>query len=136
MTIFLLQRTIYCGVRGKNRKSMQVIGTNVRIRYAVIEARRSDADCECFVIGYRNRESLRNVIAGSRIVATGFTSREAASDQRLQLAMSNHRSIHFSAVTLIAWLSRSYLRMMHSPVLSFLGRVFLRPPIETSSEAP
>lgn len=43
--------------------------------YAIIEAVRSDAAPERFVISYRNELSLRQVIAGSCIVATGFLSR-------------------------------------------------------------
>jgi hypothetical protein len=48
------------------------------IRYAVIEALRSEGAPELFVISYRNENSLRLVIADFCIVATGFDSREEA----------------------------------------------------------
>ena len=48
------------------------------VHYAVIEAIRTQAPPELFVISYRNEKSLRLLIADFCIVATGFTSREAA----------------------------------------------------------
>jgi hypothetical protein len=48
------------------------------LRYAVIEALRTEADPERFVIAYRTEQSLHNVIAASCIVAFGFSSREEA----------------------------------------------------------
>lgn len=46
--------------------------------YAVIEAMRSEALPERFVIAYRNERSLRQVIADLCIVSSGFASREEA----------------------------------------------------------
>lgn len=48
------------------------------LRYAVIEAIRSDAEPEFFVISYRTEQSLRLVIADFCIVATDFSSRDEA----------------------------------------------------------
>ena len=50
----------------------------VRLRYAVIEALRIDADPERFVIAYRHEQSLHDLIAGPCIIAFGFFSREEA----------------------------------------------------------
>jgi hypothetical protein len=47
-------------------------------RNAVIEARRNEVFPERFVISYRDQESLRELIAAPSIIATGFSSREAA----------------------------------------------------------
>jgi hypothetical protein len=60
------------------------------IRYAIIEALRSEAAPELFVISYRNENALRLVIADFCIVATGFASREEA----LQLC---EREVHSAA---------------------------------------
>jgi hypothetical protein len=49
-----------------------------RLRYAVIEALRTDADPERFVVAYRTEQALHNVIAAPCIVAFGFFSREEA----------------------------------------------------------
>ena len=49
-----------------------------RLRYAVIEALRTEADPERFVIAYRTEQSLHNVIATPCIIAFGFSSREDA----------------------------------------------------------
>jgi hypothetical protein len=48
------------------------------VHYAVIEAMRSDAPPELFVIAYTTEQSLRLVIADFCIVATGFSSRNDA----------------------------------------------------------
>ena len=50
----------------------------VRLRYAAIEALRSDADPERFVIAYRNEQSLHDTVAAPCIIAFGFFSREKA----------------------------------------------------------
>jgi hypothetical protein len=47
-------------------------------RYAVIEARRAEGPSERFVIGYRDEEWLRELIAGPSIIACGFANREEA----------------------------------------------------------
>lgn len=47
-------------------------------RYAVIEARWAKAPSERFVFAYSDEASLREVIAGPSIVASGFASREEA----------------------------------------------------------
>ena len=47
-------------------------------QYAVIEARRTEGPSERFVIAYSEEESLRELIAGPRIIACGFASREEA----------------------------------------------------------
>jgi len=49
-----------------------------RLRYAVIEALRTEADPERFVIAYRTEQSLHNVISAPCIIAFGFFSREEA----------------------------------------------------------
>jgi len=49
-----------------------------RLRYAVIEALRTEADPECFVISYRTEQSLHNVIAAPCIITFGFFSGEEA----------------------------------------------------------
>ena len=48
------------------------------VRYAVIEAMRSEGPPEFFVIPYRTEQSLRLVIADFCIVGTGFSSRDQA----------------------------------------------------------
>lgn len=48
------------------------------VRYAVIEAMRSDAPPELFVVSYTTEQSLRLVIADFCIVATGFSTRNDA----------------------------------------------------------
>jgi hypothetical protein len=50
------------------------------MQYAIIEARQTEAGpcSERFVIEYRNEQSLHDVIAGPRIIAVGFSSREEA----------------------------------------------------------
>ncbi len=48
------------------------------LHYAVIEAMRSDAPPELFVIPYATEQSLRLVIADFCIVATGFSTRDQA----------------------------------------------------------
>ncbi len=49
-----------------------------RLRYAVIEALRTEADPERLVIAYRTEQSLHNVISAPCIIAFGFFSREEA----------------------------------------------------------
>jgi len=44
-------------------------------RYAVIEALRTDADPERFVIAYRSKQALHDVIAAPCIIALGLSSR-------------------------------------------------------------
>jgi thymidylate synthase len=48
------------------------------MQYAVIEALRTEADPERFVIAYRNEQLLHDVIAAPCIIAFGFSSREEA----------------------------------------------------------
>jgi len=48
------------------------------VRYAVLEAFRTEGGSERFVVAYPNEDCLHDVIAASRIVAFGFFSREAA----------------------------------------------------------
>lgn len=48
------------------------------VHYAIIEAMRSDAPPELFVISYATEYSLRLVIADFCIVATGFSTRDEA----------------------------------------------------------
>jgi len=50
----------------------------VRLRYAAIEALRSDADFERFVIAYRNEQALHDLIAAPCIITFGFFSGEEA----------------------------------------------------------
>lgn len=46
--------------------------------YAVIEARRAEGPSERFVFSYSNEKSLRDLIAGPSIIASGFDSRDEA----------------------------------------------------------
>jgi hypothetical protein len=48
------------------------------LRYAVIEAVRTEADPERLVIAYPTEQALHNVIAARCIIAFGFSSREEA----------------------------------------------------------
>jgi hypothetical protein len=48
------------------------------VRYAVLEALRTEGGSERFVVAYPNENCLRDVIAASRIVEFGFSSREVA----------------------------------------------------------
>ena len=48
------------------------------VLYAVVEALRTEAAPERFVIPYRNERSLHAVLAASCIIAFGFSSREEA----------------------------------------------------------
>jgi hypothetical protein len=48
------------------------------VRYAVLETLRSEGGSERFVVAYPNEDCLHDVIAAPRIVAFGFSSREAA----------------------------------------------------------
>lgn len=48
------------------------------LHYAVIEALRNDDGSECAVIGYRNQDSLWDLIAARSIVGLGFASRDEA----------------------------------------------------------
>ena len=54
----------------------------LRLRYAVIEALRTDADPERFVIAYPTEQALHDVIAAPCIIACGFSSREEAEASR------------------------------------------------------
>ena len=49
-----------------------------RLRYAVIEALRTEADPERLIIAYPTEQALHNVIAARCIIAFGFFSREEA----------------------------------------------------------
>ena len=48
------------------------------VRYAVLEARRTEGGPERFVVAYPSEDCLHDIIAASRIVEFGFFSREAA----------------------------------------------------------
>jgi hypothetical protein len=48
------------------------------LQYAVIEALKTDADPERFVIAYGNEHALRDVLAAPCIIASGFSSRGEA----------------------------------------------------------
>ena len=48
------------------------------VRYAVLEVPRTEGGSERFVVAYPNEDCLYDVIAATRIVEFGFTSREAA----------------------------------------------------------
>jgi hypothetical protein len=48
------------------------------LKYAVIEAVRTEVCRECVVIAYPDEQSLRDLIAARSIVALGFTSRDNA----------------------------------------------------------
>jgi len=49
-----------------------------RLRYAVIEAVRADADPERFVIAYRTEQALHDLAPHSAFTVLGFFSREEA----------------------------------------------------------
>lgn len=59
-------------------KTAIVAGESQDERYAVIEARWSDASHERFVIAYRDEGSLHKLLAAPSIIGIGFSSREAA----------------------------------------------------------
>jgi hypothetical protein len=48
------------------------------VRYAVLEVPRIEGGSERFLVAYPNEDCLYDVIAASRIVGHGFSSREAA----------------------------------------------------------
>ena len=48
------------------------------VLYAVVEALQTEAAAERFVIPYRNKRSLHDVLAASCIIAFGFSSRDEA----------------------------------------------------------
>jgi hypothetical protein len=48
------------------------------VRYAVLEVPRTQGGSECFVVAYPSENCLYGIIAASRIVECGFSSREAA----------------------------------------------------------
>ena len=49
-----------------------------KVQYAVIEALRTEAGPERFVIAYRSEQSLYDTMAAPCIIAFGFSSREKA----------------------------------------------------------
>lgn len=49
-----------------------------QVQYAVLEEMHSGGHSERFIMGYRNEESLRSLIAAPRILALGYPSRDAA----------------------------------------------------------
>ncbi len=57
---------------------MKILSSVSRVRYAIIEALRLDIGPERFVIAYRHENLLRQLIAAPCIIATGFSSRNAA----------------------------------------------------------
>jgi hypothetical protein len=57
---------------------MPELGDSSIAQYAVIEARRTEGPSECFVLAYPDEESLRDLIAGPSIIASGFATREQA----------------------------------------------------------
>jgi hypothetical protein len=59
------------------------------VRYAVIEALRTEGGSERFVLAYHNQQSLRDLIAAPCIAAFGFSSREeAAARTKLSVSMA------------------------------------------------
>jgi hypothetical protein len=51
---------------------------SANLKYAVIEAVRTEARRECIVIAYPDERSLRDLISARSIVAVGFASRDNA----------------------------------------------------------
>jgi hypothetical protein len=51
-----------------------------RVQYAVVEAHYGKARSERFVIAYEKERSLREFIAASRIIASGFSSEQQAAN--------------------------------------------------------
>lgn len=49
-----------------------------KLRYAVIEAIKSEGGRERFVVSYTSEHSLRGLVAAACIIETGFASREEA----------------------------------------------------------
>jgi hypothetical protein len=65
------------------------------VRYAVLEVPRTESGSERFVVAYPKEDRLYDVIAASRIVECGFSSREAAlasSEVRFSTA-TEHRQV-------------------------------------------
>lgn len=54
-----------------------------RVEYAVIQVRQSDGGLERFVIGYEDERAVRQLLAKSSIVATGFLTRDEATTKSL-----------------------------------------------------
>jgi hypothetical protein len=57
---------------------MKTQSNSLVVRYAVIQVRQSDGNIERFVMGYRDKRSLRDLLDKRSIVATGFLSRDEA----------------------------------------------------------
>ena len=51
---------------------------DLALRYAIVESPSLEGSCERLVVAYHGEQSLHAVIAGCRIVASGFSSRSGA----------------------------------------------------------
>ncbi len=68
---------------------MKMPNNSSRVRYAVIQLRESDGSMERFVIGYEDERSLRQFLAKPSIVATGFLSRNEATNKSFMAGVRN-----------------------------------------------
>jgi len=64
--------------RNAGRAVVNHLADVANVRYAVLEALRTEGGSERFVVAYRNEYSLRDLIAAPCIAAFGFSSREEA----------------------------------------------------------
>ncbi len=64
--------------RNAGRAVVNHLADVASVRYAVLEALRTEGGSERFVVAYRNEYSLRDLIAAPCIAAFGFSSREEA----------------------------------------------------------
>ena len=71
------------------------------VRYAVLEVPRTEGGSERFVVAYPNPNCLYEVIAAPRIVAHGFSSREAAAGVRETRALTAATQNHAPKVTVL-----------------------------------
>jgi hypothetical protein len=95
-----------------------------RVQYAVIQARHSDGAIERFVIAYQDGRVLREFLARSAIVATGFSSRDEAMSNSLRVGSDAWRRVLSSVDGIIVRPGFALLRILKTPALSRLkGRV-------------
>ena len=71
------------------------------VRYAVLEVPRTGGGSERFVVAYPNENCLHDIIAAPRIVACGFSSREAAAGIPETRALTATTQNHVPKVTVL-----------------------------------
>lgn len=71
------------------------------VRYAVLEAVRTEGGPDRFVVAYSNEKCLYDVIAAPRIVACGFSSREAAAGVAETRVLTATTQNHVPSITVL-----------------------------------